>query len=1180
MATIFSENQLKVINSRNKNLLVSAAAGAGKTAVLVERILKKATDRENPVDIDKILVVTFTKAAAGEMKERIRQALEKELAEHPEDSNLQRQATLIHNAQISTIDGFCLNIVRNNFHSIGLDPSFRIANDGEIGLIKKDVLKQVLDEAYEEGDKDFYGLVDRYTAKDKDNVIESSIMNIYNIAMSCPWPEKWLKDCVEDYKYKDFDDFRHSEFIKKVSVQVGDKLNEALAGLEVALDIAMLPNGPVNYCATIEEEINALEELSQKAVSGDWAALKIGFETLPAKRIPGKSGGDAELADKAKKARTAAKDILKSISSNYFAKSEEEYYEEIIQSGKSVETLVKLVLRFKEKFDKAKRERDIIDFSDMSHMAISILIKDYVDMDHYEITDIAREYRDYFEEVMTDEYQDSNQVQEIILSAISKEKGENAGNRFMVGDIKQSIYRFRLARPEIFNGKQKLYDADGITSEVIRLKDNYRSRSEVVNSVNAVFTSVMHSELGGVEYNENERLYAKADYPETDEKYTAQIILEERNDKSAEAGRESQARTLAALIKEIHGKKKIYDKGKKEIVTADYGDIAILFRSLKEWKPAIKKAFDEAGIPYHMEGTGTFYSAKEISTVLNLLRVIDNPLNDVPLFGTMISYFGGMSEEEAAVIQAEYREAGDYLWERLRSLGEEQPESKAANLVNLIEKYRRKVTYTTIGELISEIVTSTGYLDYVTALADGKQREANIELLIKKASDYAKTSFSGLFHFLRYVELIKKNEEDEGEANIFDENSATVRVMSIHKSKGLEFPVCIVGDLDSSFKTKDASAPFIADVDEGIATSYIDPEKRIKRKTLKQNYIAEKLISDNVGEEIRIFYVAMTRAREQLIMCGIVKDAENYFDETMPEKINSYLAILKKMHADGAGRDCFEYITTSEEERISSEISGVLNRKLLRNNLESGEVSEEVISLADEIKDRITTAYSHKNLEKLYTKTSVSELKMAAMEDIQGETKKKFEDREKSEYVPLFAGGGTETSGTDRGSAYHKLLQLIDFTKEYSEEEWKKQFAHMLELDFMEEDEQKLVPQNKIFTFGRSDLAMRMHNAALRGELYKEQPFVMGVPANRLEEDLPEEEIILVQGVIDVFFIEGGKVIVMDYKTDRVDNAAELVDRYRAQLNIYAEALEKITDKPVTEKVLYSFGLNETIVIE
>ncbi|MCR4962193.1 MAG: helicase-exonuclease AddAB subunit AddA [Lachnospiraceae bacterium] len=1185
MGITYSDEQLEVINSRDKNLLVSAAAGAGKTSVLVERIINRTIGKD-PVDIDRILVVTFTNAAAAEMKDRLIAGIDEKMAaaEETGDSKLfkalERQATLVHNAQISTIDGFCLNLIRNHFHKIDLDPSFRIANDGEVELLKNDVLDEAMNVAYEEADPEFFTLIDSYSKKDKDTTIEDSIKKIYNSAMSHPSPEKWLEECKNVYRFDSAAAFRKEGFFSDIMSRCIGRLDKCLELFDEAISLI----------ADDEKQKTALKNLQlfREKASGMRSALEMGDLQAAARIYDEKitvklsfKDCDEAIQNEIKALRSFCTAEMEGIYSSYLLADSANAYEDHMTSGKVVCKIIDLVLDYKKRFDAAKRERGIIDFSDMGHMAIQILIADYRNAGDYDITDVAKEYRDFYEEIMTDEYQDSNEVQEIILSSISRENTDRPGNRFMVGDVKQSIYKFRLAKPEIFMKHYKNYSADGNASKVINLSSNYRSRKEVVDSVNDVFATVMHEETGGVEYDKKEWLNTAASFPEGgDEDYKTEIILLDCGKENADKRREKESVALAEKIMELRGKKIVYDKKKRIYRPADFGDITILFRSIKNWRNPMRKALGAYGIPYHMEGVGTFYEAGEIKTVTNLLSVLDNPLNDITLYGTMTSYFGGMDDEYCARIKSEAETEERTLWDKLNGFAERNPEeSKARNFIDMINEYRYLVTYKPISELITGLVSKTGYLNYVTALPDGKQREANIELLIKKATDYANTSFSGLFHFMRYVELLKKNEESEGEANIFDENANTVRIMTIHKSKGLEFPICIVAGIETEFDKRDSYATFVVDSEVGIAAKCIDPIKRTKRTTMFRSLIADKYIKDSAGEEIRILYVAMTRAKEQLILFGIQEDSQNYFKAEDIGLSSSYLSLLRKTIRE-KGEGNFKISYPNSDDITMAGVKDEADRKAARAFIESGSRTPEVAKLSEEIIKTIGREYAHKDLERLYTKTTVSALKMEAMEETQGETKQLFEQREVSEVVPEFAGGGKKVSGTDRGTAYHKLLQLIDFTKDLTEEELRGQFKHMLEADFMEEYEQELIDEEKIFAFARTDLAKRMQKAAKRGELFKEQPFVMGVPANRVDPEFPESETVLVQGVIDVYFVEDDRVVVMDYKTDRVKDAPELKDRYRAQIAIYAEALEKLTAKPVKEMLLYSFGLNETVVVE
>ena len=1186
MGITYSDEQLEVINTRNKNLLVSAAAGAGKTSVLVERIINR-TISDDPVDIDRILVVTFTNAAAAEMKERLIAAIDDKMssAEEAEDMKLykalERQATLVHNAQISTIDGFCLNLIRNHFHKIDLDPSFRIASGGEVELLKQDVLNDVMKAAYEKADPDFFNLVDCYSDKDKDKIVEESIIKVYTAAMSHPMPEKWLEDCKNAYLVSSVDEFKNAGFWKRIGQESQDRLKKDIGILEEALDILEEDGTSKAAISVVKQWLEIAENMLTSILENDHDAVGRAASKNREGNPTFSKSVDPVIKSEIKAMRDYVQKDIENLVKDYYGFSIKETYENHVISGRAVCALIDLVLEFKRRFDAAKRERDILDFSDMGHMAIDILIKDYRSADDYDVTDVALEYRDFFEEIMTDEYQDSNEVQEIILSSISRENTERPGNRFMVGDVKQSIYKFRLAKPEIFLGHYKGYAQAGDSSKVINLSSNYRSRREVVDSVNDVFSAVMHADVGGVEYDEKEKLIFGAQFAEGgDPDYKAEIVLLEQGKLTGTKAKDLEANALVSIIQKLHGNKLVFDKKKQCYRPAEYGDITVLLRALSTDRPYIRKAFEANGIPYHMEGIGTFYAASEIQDIINLLTVLDNPLNDIALFGAMTSYFGGMDDEYCARIKGEALSEERTLWDKLKGFVDRNPEEKAAgSFIEMIDNYRFCVTYTPISELLTQLVTKTGYLNYVSALPDGRQREANVELLIKKAQDYAKTSFSGLFHFLRYVELIKKNTEDEGEANIFDENADTVRVMTIHKSKGLEFPICIVSGIDSVFNFNDSHDDFVIDVDEGIAACCIDSEKRTRKDTILRNYIGKKYIRDCIGEETRLLYVAMTRAKEQLVLYGIKKDADKYFDKSDDGKSKSYLWLIKRALAEkGTANFNISYID-ADSVTIAS-VKKEADRRKLRDMIESGSRTPEVAKLSEEIIKTIGREYAHKDLERLYTKTTVSALKMEAMEETQGETKQLFEQREVSEVVPEFAGGGKKVSGTDRGTAYHKLLQLIDFTKDLTEEELRGQFKHMLEADFMEEYEQELIDEEKIFAFARTDLAKRMHEAAKRGELFKEQPFVMGVPASRVDPEFPESETVLVQGVIDVYFVEDDRVVVMDYKTDRVKDAPELKDRYRAQIAIYAEALEKLTAKPVKEMLLYSFGLNETVVVE
>ena len=1176
----YSIDQQRVIDERGHNLLVTAAAGSGKTSVLVERIIKKITDEKDRTDIDRILVVTFTHAAATEMKERIVEAIEEKLFKDPQNTVLQRQATLIHNASITTIDSFCLDVVRENYHKIDVDPSFRVASTGECDLLKKDALDNVFTKAYEEADPDFFNLIDCYVTKDKDSKVEDSVLNLYSFAMSYPWPEKWLLKNSDDYFYDGVEGFKNSDLLKRVYERTVWEAEKLRVYVEKARKICNSPDGPITFTDVVNEMDEFITLVKTTVARGDYDSIRDLLEGCKISLFPkGKKVEiyDPDMRKQVSTLRSAFTKGIKEICGMFYSENIEVQYERMKSAGRVVKALTSLTLKFKEEFERLKRERGIIDFTDMEHMAVKILIEDYEDMDHYTVTDVARDYRERFDEVMIDEYQDSNLVQEIILAAVSHQGTDMSPNRFMVGDVKQSIYRFRLARPQIFMQKEHEYGMTPASSTVIGLNENYRSRREVVDSVNKVFSHIMNPMMGGIEYGEKERLnFGASYYPESEDENTTCLYLIDTEGRRKSYVRVSESEFLAVTINKIvRSGRKIFDKKTKQMRPVSYGDIAVLLRSPKNWIDNVSRALNDHNVPFYASSVGTFYRAPEVQGIINFLRVLDNPLNDVPLFGSFTSFFGKADNELAAAISAEAAGGEYYYFEKMQGYHQRHPENKVVeDFINLIGQYRELSTYMPISDLITRLVTKTGYLLCESSKPMGKQREANIELLIRKASDFSKTSFFGIFHFLRYIELIEKTEQDEGEANIADEGADVVRVMSIHKSKGLEFPICIVMALEDDIAKMDGRGEFLTDIEEGIGANAIDPKARTKVTTIKRELIKKKIKDEALGESIRVLYVAMTRARDRLILLGAADNALESLSET--GKTSSYLELLKEpVTADDNKYFDVGVFASDEIEKAETEIS--FDKKEAKAFLIKPSANGQ---LRDRIKNVLTFEYPHKELEGLYTKTSVSSLKMEAMEEVQGETEALFKEREREEYIPMFAGGVRHISGTDRGSAYHALLALIDYTKEPSKEEFDRQIKAAVANGVTTEAEVSLVNMNKILAFASTDMAKRMHAAALRGELYKEQPFVMGVSASRVNPAFPESETVLVQGVIDVFFYEGDKVVVLDYKTDNVKDAAELVERYRAQLDYYGDALKNLTGREVGERVLYSFGLNENIVIE
>ncbi len=1195
----YTKEQQRVIEERNANLLVSAAAGSGKTAVLTERILSLLSDKENPTDIDRMLIVTFTNAAASEMRERIGVAIEKFMEKEPGNRWMQRQIALLPNAQITTIDSFCLFLIRNNFGDIGLDPGFRILDEGERKLLMQEVLSNLLESHYaKEKEEDFFHLVECYCPDGKEKELEKQILSLYEFSMSMPYPMEWLEGSLTDYSEENCAFPENCEWWS-----LGDNAREALVK-EIAkksregYELCMEEAGPKGYTPCLEAMKKLGEALKQNPSYE--ARYKILKDTaLPAlSKAKGKEE-DPELREAAKKLRDEAKQMLESLQDSYYFASWEEIKEDMVYAGRTVNMLVTLVMEFSRLFAETKREKNVIDFADMEHFALDILIQK--DGDVIQPTKAALEYRDYFSHIMVDEYQDSNYVQEYILKSIT---GDD--NYFMVGDVKQSIYRFRQARPEIFLQKYQTYGESG-PSIRIDLNKNFRSREEVLESVNDVFDKIMTPATANMAYDEKAKLYVGATYPKKEEGVNrTELVLiqkpeeEVRKEIGADSGRHDvEAFWVAEKIREMMATPfLVTDKSSGQLRPVAYKDIVILLRSMDGWEGDFRRILEQKGIPAYSSVKNGYFAAMEIRTILNFLQVLANPRQDIPLYGVMTSYFGGFSEEEAALIKGcgketekENGKASD-LFGALLSCEQKEVGEKKEKLLKCIEYYRNKIPYVSIRNLLELIYRETGYLDYMTALPGGSKRRANLLLLLEKAKSFEATSYHGLFHFIRYIGQLKEQEVDYGEAGILDENADVVRIMTIHKSKGLEFPVCFLCGMGKRINKKDAAKMILADSDLGLGVDCINPKMRSKRVSLKKKQMAQKIIADCIAEEMRVLYVAMTRAKEKLFMTGVVEEIETTLDKA-PGKgelseyqilhASTYLDFVLGAYAD---RDKLTYYlhTVMPDDLLSmewkEEMESTVNREKLKE-LSLEETDEQRL-----LKEKFAFTYPYPALKGLYTKTTVSELKKAAYEEEDG--KPMFEEAEDTPYEPFFVRKEeVQSAGTLRGSAYHRILELLPFAelfgKNLGEKERTKWIEKVLEENLhnkkMSAEYASLIAADKCGKFLETSLSRRMAEADAKGLLYKEKPFFMGVPAKELQESFPETETILVQGVIDVYFEEEGELVVADYKTDRVTAPEELVQRYRSQLAIYARALEQITGKRVKEKIIYSFALNKEIQV-
>lgn len=1266
MGVSWTTEQQQVIDLRNRNILVSAAAGSGKTAVLVERIVKIITDKNHPVDIDHLLIVTFTNAAAAEMRERIGNAIEKALDEQPGNEHLLRQLTLIHNAQITTIDSFCLYVVRNHFHEIDLEPNFRIGDEGELKLLREDVLGRVLEQNYEEPSEAFSDFVEGYASGRTDAALNEMILQLYEFSRSYPWPEKWLDSFVGAYRIETREELDRAEWLAPLTQNIRFVLKDCEQLLKQALAVTQQDDGPDMYEKAVRSDLEKYESLSKLT---SFCELSVALSDIKYDRLASSRGfeGDPDKLELVKSLREQAKDVVKKLCRQYFFCSPEMMIGQLERTEPMLEEVVRLTKQFADEFAAAKRRKNLVDFHDVEHFALQIL----VDEETEKAKKTAEEFRDTFEEIMIDEYQDSNEVQETLLRSISREeRGEN--NIFMVGDVKQSIYRFRLARPELFMKKYDSYSLEESTTQRIDLHKNFRSREEVLTCTNDIFYKIMVRSLGNVEYDAEAALYPGASYPVSAD-FTPEILLADSNDELLEDTELSDKKTLEAKIvaEEIRHLMKtqpVTDKATGTLRAARYSDIVILLRSLSGWADSLVEVLNENGIPAHTVSSTGYFSTVEVQTVLSMLRLLDNPRQDIPMAAVLRSPMAGLTDEELAVLRLEdgsvpFHEAvlelaeGLYEEDGQKEISDSEADSEAdqkqgrnadgkkeddiettahRKLLKFYKKYRQLrqlVPDTPIHELIEIILRETGYGHYVAAMPAGNRRTANLNMLLEKAAAYEKTSYKGLFHFVRYIDELQKYDVDFGEADMVGENEDVVRIMSIHKSKGLEFPIVIVSGMGKNFNKQDTRSKMVLHPELGIGLDYMDGKKRIKSPTIAKKAIAKQIDLENLGEELRVLYVALTRAKEKLILTGTLKDAAEKLEfyrqqANLSKAADRPLSYLTREGASGyldwilpavlSYGDKYPVRIVEAAELVLDEVENQLeqNEDLTER---IGEIKAADPQLVGQLKQRFSQRYPYQVDVLRKNKYSVSELKHRAMrekfEAEQEETIPAFLEEPVTPTIPLFiqrqgsVEQETPNRGALRGTAVHRVMECYDFASEKSVQE---------QMDAMEKEEKitadmrALVREQTVADFVSSETGKRMALAQRGGALYREKPFVMGFTEEELEnygfgadsntdscENIykktdsdqekeeqqkvrHEEDLTLIQGIIDVFWIEKDGIVLLDYKTDRVQQAKELIDRYETQLKLYADALERVFGArklKVKEILIYSFSLEQLITL-
>ena len=1268
MGMKFTEDQQRVIDLRNCNILVSAAAGSGKTAVLVERIVELVSgsgcDSARAVDIDRLLIVTFTNAAAAQMRERITKALSDRVEAEPDNEHIKKQLMLIHNAKIMTIHSFCLYLIKNHFNDIGLDPDFRTADEGEIRLLKQEVLSELLEEQFALGRQEFTDCVEYFAYDGREKRLEELIERLYTFSGSYPFPEKWLRQHRMDYHVETFEELVKTEWFAGMMQEISALLQECKEQEKAALKICEEPDGPYFYAVALEQDQELIAGLEQELASVvqtasepeqsvasaemDSSVAKDAFEVLAARvqgisyaRMAAKKDDSvsAEKRELVKAMRERVKSLLGTLSEKYFVSGPKQWLAECRQADAALCELVDLALLFGERLTEKKREKNLLDFEDMEHLALQILLKE--DENGQMVpSDTALEYREQFVEILIDEYQDSNLVQEFLLQSIS---GEDDGrfNRFMVGDVKQSIYKFRLARPELFLEKFATYQKEDGNCVRVDLKQNFRSRHEVTDCVNDLFLQLMHRELGGVEYDADAALYPAAQFPEADgeaadarekdvalgseEKqgsavpvstaceasiarspYEPELCIAAISGEKGEDPKELEAKMIAGKIREIVGKLPVRDSESGQLRPARYQDIVILLRTTSGWDETFKKILEENAIPVFVTSKTGYFAATEVQTVLNFLRVLNNPLQEIPLFGVLKSVLFGFSDAQLATLRALDETGKRCLYDCVKlAAGEGESgegsvgygsgsngadaslREKCCSFLSFLNRYREYAVYLPIHKLMEQFLEETGYLYTVSALPGGVQRRINVEMLLTRAESFEKTSYSGLFHFIRYMEQLEKYDIDYGETGASDENADVVRIMSIHKSKGLEFPVCFVSGLSKRFNRQDSAAPMLMDMDLGLAIDWVDPTARIRHTTLKKNVLARKLNADSMGEELRVLYVALTRAEEKLILTGTCKEdklpredaaqgAYGYSALRLQEASSYYDLVLPAWQSVGRRLQ----ICTQEELLQAELVRASLGYNSRQKLFEEAGKEPEAAELA--LCERLQKPYAHENLAGLFVKTTVSELKKEGMQEEAAEGLTLFSEEEVVPYLPQFVREQEETvSGTTRGSAYHRLLEIFPFERQetWTAEKIRTVIEECKADRRLSEEYAAAINVYKIRAFLQTPLAARMAKAARSNRLHREQPFVLGLSANRLNTDFPEDETVLIQGIIDVYLEEEDGIVLADYKTDLVKDPKELILRYRVQLDYYEEALVRLTGKCVKEKLIYSFGLEQEITL-
>lgn len=1335
----WTDDQLTAIQKRGCSLLVSAAAGAGKTAVLVERIIRLILDPSGPADVDRLLVVTFTNAAAREMRERIGAELTKRYRENPQDRHVRRQLLLLGRAQISTIHSFCLDLIRKNCHQlklpggIVLDPGFRVADDVETMLLKTEVLETLFEERYAQEDHLFLQLVEQYGGERDDRALKDTVLRLYEFSRSHCHPEAWLQKAARRFQAGIEDEAVYGLF-EQAALSMEIPVETALHKISAALEQAARPGGPSVYLPSLQAEKEMLESLlfliREVGRGKDWRQVwqglgEVGFQRLSPLR---NSEVDEQIKELVQGLRNEAKKSIQQTQKALLSRTPEEYVRDMEESAALIGHLCRLAEDFSDQYLLAKLERNIIDFSDIEHFTIRLLQVEKEDGCSFEPSPLAEKTRERFEEIMIDEYQDINNVQEMILNLTAR-KEEGRSNLFMVGDVKQSIYGFRLAEPGLFlerlNRCRRMDSGQG--EENVNLSCNFRSRESVVNGVNYVFRQLMLGQPGQVDYDAEAELVYAAAYPggggDTFDGTPLEVHLINREDVEDQGEGEKttpehaevspdgaaeeedldalqmEARVIGRRIAHLLNRR-VWDKDQKEYRKARYSDMVVLLRSAREAAPVVAAELQRMGIPTYLE-TGTGYlAAQEVQTMLSLLRIIDNPGQDIPLAAVLRSPIMGLSAADLATIRL-YR-PGDNFYNAVRLAARREQGELGEKLRRFLSDLRGWRTFSRrnpLPDLIWQLCRDTGYYDYVGAMRNGEQRQANLRSLYDRARQFENTTLRGLFKFLRFLEKIEESGSDLDVAPLLGEKADVVRVMSIHKSKGLEFPVVFLAGLGKKFNMSDLNRDILLHKELGLGPVRVDPSLRIKYPTLARIAVRNKLKGEQLAEEMRILYVAMTRAREHLVLVGCVRDlsqkagrlvtvirdviqdkeralpagvicsAHSYWDWLLPVFVRhsngTFIRMLAGLGGDTESEGAFpddkstweislwkpENLKEGKAEAAGSRHDGMPGHQdglpeaasFLRalKPFPAGEAKPFPAGETGDLpgKDgpgdeewvaaRLGWRYPYEQLTKIPAKLSVTEIKNRYQGNRQDEMSNRLYERRAFMDRPLFLLQDKGLSAAEKGSALHLVMRHLALSGGLTEQDIRRQAKEMADQEIITLQQYESIPCAGIAAFLRSPLGKRLLKSP---EVAREVPFTLAIPYAEFSgeeirpvsgEDIcsypgegegncscpeeaeknciyPEEgevrcsspedgkkkypypeEKVVVQGTIDCVFREGNGYVIIDYKTDRVDaqDAETLKNRYRIQMELYARAVETCLGLPVLEKIIYSFYLNEAVVL-